>query len=217
MALQIRRPRTTDSLTSHPVTELRPSSVEADGMPIPRRSSPWVLSLLRVQCRRPRGRWHWTRSASPGRCAIPRRDPPTGRSRRSARRWSSSAATWPRFGRERRLPPRSVGRRSTSSRPRSSATIRARSAWPTHSAGWSCATGRRARPGRRSSADARRRTLRRDGTSEALRRLVEHPLDGFRGILGRVDRVLQFVVDVAPLDDLERLGAVAEQASDCRP
>ena len=38
-------------------------------------------------------------------------------------------------------------------------------------------------------------------------RLVEHPLDGLRRVLGRVDRVLELAVKVAPLDDLERVGS----------
>ena len=43
--------------------------------------------------------------------------------------------------------------------------------------------------------------------------LVVHPLHRLGGILGRVDRVLEVVVQVAPLDDLDRGTVLAEQSA----
>ena len=42
-------------------------------------------------------------------------------------------------------------------------------------------------------------------------RLVVHPLDGLGGVLGGVDRVLHLAVEVAPFDDLDRVGTVTEE------
>ena len=43
---------------------------------------------------------------------------------------------------------------------------------------------------------------------------MEHALDRLGGILGRIDGFLQPLIDVAPLDDLDRLDTVTEQPTD---
>ena len=50
-----------------------------------------------------------------------------------------------------------------------------------------------------------------------LRRLVVHPLDRVRRVLGGIDGVLELAVEVAPLDDLDRVGRLPEQPADRGP
>ena len=50
-----------------------------------------------------------------------------------------------------------------------------------------------------------------------LVRLVVHPLHRLGGVLGRVDGLLEVVVEVAPLDDLDRWQVVAEELRDGGP
>ena len=58
------------------------------------------------------------------------------------------------------------------------------------------------------------RALRRPCIARGSAPLVEHALDRLGGILGRIDGFLEPVVDVAPLDDLDRLDTVTEQPTD---
>ena len=81
---------------------------------------------------------------------------------------------------------------------------------------------------RRRSVGRRRTLLCAPGIVNAARRLsrtsrpriqrsaplVEHPLDNLSGVLGRVDRFLEPLVDVPPFDDLERFDTVTEQPTD---
>lgn len=107
-----------------------------------------------------------------------------GRRRRSAARWTWSAATSRRCAPGRRWPAPMVVRRSTAPPTGSRTTIRGRSASPMPSAGWSW-----------DPATPRRRIeLRRS------RRLVGHPLDRLGGVLGRIDGVLHLAVRIAPCD-----------------
>ena len=50
-----------------------------------------------------------------------------------------------------------------------------------------------------------------------LVRLVVHPLHRLGRVLGRVDRLLEVVVQVAPLDDVDRRQVIAEELRDGRP
>ena len=54
-------------------------------------------------------------------------------------------------------------------------------------------------------------------TPRRLRVLVHHAGDDLSGVLSRVDGFLQRQVDVAPLDDLQRVLAIAEEPADGRP
>ena len=213
MPIRHRQPGTTDPMTSHPVAVPRPGGAERRHATHESRGPP------------PPGYSDRSRSgagARPGAgagCPPPHpllRDPrgatgSLGAAGVRGARSNSSAVTSRRSARDRRSRRRSVARRSTSARPQPIATTRARSASRMRSAGWSSATAPPGRPGRRCRLTAG--PTRRDRSG----RLVEHPLDGLRGVLGRVDRVLELAIEVAPLDDLERLGPVAEQPCDGRP
>src|SRR5688500_391873 len=52
------------------------------------------------------------------------------------------------------------------------------------------------------------------GVRGASHPFVDHALDRLSGILAGVDGILQREIQLAPLDDLERVGRLAEQLSD---
>ena len=179
-----------------------------------RPSSHRAVRSLPPQRQRPTGRWRWTRSGCAVACATRRR--PAGALGRCVVRPG---------GRADPLPPRAVAqpaqpdrvvraRGVPDPRPRPARGLdrSARSAPPTRSAGWSSA----AAPALPAWPTCSPQT-RPDREPDRSARLVVHPLDRLGGVLGRVDRVLERVVEVAPLDDLERVAAIAEQPGDGRP